>query len=142
MIKQEARAPSQRQLKVGEELRHALVWTLERGKVRDPAVHDRRVTVTEVRISRDLKNATAFVMPLGGGEREEAATVIQGLNRAAPYLRRRMAQAVRLKFVPKFSFHIETSFDEASHIDNLLNNPAVIRDLEPGGSRGDGEDGT
>ena len=142
MIKREARAPSQRQLKVGEELRHALAWTLERGKVRDPVVHDARVTVTEVRISSDLKNATAFVTPLGGGEREEAAAVIQGVNRAAPYLRRRMAQAVRLKFVPKVSFHIDTSFDEASHIDNLLNNPAVIRDLEPGGSRGDGEDGT
>ena len=141
MIKREARAPSQRQLKVGEELRHALAWTLERGKVRDPAVHDARVTVTEVRISSDLKNATAFVMPLGGSEREETAAVIKGLNRAAPYLRRRLAQAVRLKFAPRISFHIDASFDEASHIDTLLHDPAVVRDLEPSGSRVDGEDG-
>ena len=141
MIKREARAPSQRQLKVGEELRHALAWTLERGKVRDPAVQDAQVTVTEVRISSDLKNATAFVMPLGGSEREANIAVIKGLNRAAPYLRRRLAQTVRLKFAPKVSCHIDTSFEEASYIDTLLHDPAVVRDLEPVGSRENSEDG-
>jgi len=143
MKRRDARAPSQRQLKVGEELRHALAWSLERGEIRDPAVQGVPVTVTEVRVSPDLKNATAFVMPLGGGAGEDTSIIVEGLNRAAPFLRRRVGETIRLKHVPKISFIIDQSFDEAGHIDALLRDPAVARDLGPRyeSGRGDEDDG-
>ena len=120
------RGPSQRQLRVGEELRHALAWILERGEVRDPDLKGVSVTVTEVRVSPDLRKATVFVFPLGGGETE---AVVTGLTRARPFLRRKVANAVRLKFVPDITFRADTSFDEARRIDILLRDPAVARDL-------------
>ncbi len=120
------RGPSQRQLRVGEELRHALAWILERGEVRDPDLKGVSVTVTEVRVSPDLRKATVFVFPLGGGETE---TVVAGLTRARPFLRRKVANAVRLKFVPDIRFRADSSFDEARRIDTLLRDPAVSRDL-------------
>ena len=129
MAKGRAKAPSQRQLKVGEELRHILAQVLERGELHDPAVQDTPITVTEVRASPDLKNATAFVVPLGG---DAAVTdrVLEGLNRAAPYLRRVLAEKVRLRHTPRINFLADTSFDEAGHIEGLLRQPEVARDLE------------
>ncbi len=126
MDRRAERGPSQRQLRVGEELRHALAWILERGEVRDPDLKGVSVTVTEVRVSPDLRRATVFVFPLGGGETE---AVVTGLTRARPFLRRKVANAVRLKFVPDITFRADTSFDEARRIDILLRDPAVARDL-------------
>ncbi|NQW00742.1 MAG: 30S ribosome-binding factor RbfA [Rhodospirillales bacterium] len=129
MVRREAKAPSQRQLRVGEEIRHALAWALERGEVRDPAVIDVPVTVTEVRISPDLKNATAFVMPLGGGDAEAVQAVVDGLNRASAFLRRMVISRVQLRAVPRLSFIPDLSFDQASEIDALFRTDNVARDL-------------
>ncbi|NQU60093.1 MAG: 30S ribosome-binding factor RbfA [Rhodospirillales bacterium] len=129
MKKGESRAPSQRQLKVGEELRHALAWIFERGEIRDPGLKGVSVTVTEVRISPDLRNATAFVMPLGGGD--ATGDVIAGLNRAAPFVRRQVGKTVKLKRLPSINFVADGSFDEAGHIETLLKDPLVARDLGP-----------
>jgi ribosome-binding factor A len=123
---QKHREPSQRQLRVGEELRHALSRILQRGELRDPALKDVAVTVTEVRISPDLKNATAYVMPLGGARREE---VMEGLARSAGYLRSQIAREVPLRFTPGLAFALDTSFDHASRINELLHRPEVERDL-------------
>ncbi len=128
MSKGQAKAPSQRQLRVGEEIRHALAWTLERDEVRDPSVQGVPVTVTEVRVSPDLKNATAFVVPLGA-EDHDVVALLEGLSRAAPYLRRRVGERVRLRHVPRLSFVADHSFDNAGRIDALLRQPAVARDL-------------
>jgi ribosome-binding factor A len=128
---QKHREPSQRQLRVGEELRHALSRILQRGELRDPALQGVAVTVTEVRISPDLKNATAYVMPLGGARREE---VMAGLGRSAGYLRSQIAREVPLRFTPGLAFALDTSFDHASRINELLHRPEVERDL--GGEAG------
>ncbi len=139
MSKGQAKAPSQRQLRVGEEIRHALAWTLERDEVRDPSVQGVPVTVTEVRVSPDLKNATAFVVPLGA-EDGAVAALIEGLSRASPFLRRRIGEKVRLRHVPRLNFVADPSFDNAGRIDALLRQPAVARDLgEP--AEEDGGDG-
>lgn len=127
MNKRNARAPSQRQLRVGEEVRHALAHILERGEVHDPELAGKAITVTEVRISPDLKNATAFVVPLGGVG--DCAEIVTALNRIRPFLRHRTAQAVHLRSAPNLSFVADTSFDEAGHINDLLHSPDVIRDL-------------
>jgi ribosome-binding factor A len=123
-----AEGPSQRQLRVGEELRHALAQILDRHELRDPALQDVTVTVTEVRVSPDLKTATAFVMPLGGGH---AAETIAALKRSAPYLRGLVARSVQLRHAPQLGFALDTSFDQASRIDALLHRPEVARDLDP-----------
>ena len=120
---------SQRQLRVGEELRHALAHIIERGGVRDPAVAERSVTVTEVRVSPDLRRATVFVVPLGGGD---PAPLLDGLRRAAPYLRHEVARQVQLRVMPEFAFAADTSFDRAERIEQLLNSPTVRRDLDRG----------
>jgi len=118
--------PSQRQLRVGEALRHALSDVLERGNLRDPAFRNISITVTEVRASPDLKNATAFVMPLGG---EAADAIVEALGRAAPFLRSAIAQQVELRHVPRLQFKADRSFGQADHIDALLRRPQVARDL-------------
>lgn len=118
--------PSQRQLRVGEELRHALAEVLHRADFRDPELQSLNVTVTEVRISPDLRNATAFVTPLGGGDATDA---VRALRRAAPFFRAQLARAVKLRHVPTIGFEADTSFDYASHIDRLLHDPGVQRDL-------------
>lgn len=123
-----SKTPSQRQLRVGEAIRHALSETLMRGDLHDPALAGRSVTVTEVRVSPDLKNATAFVMPLGGGD---AADVVAALKRAAPFLRGQVARAVRLKYAPQLGFQTDTSFEHADRIERLLHEPEVARDLHP-----------
>jgi len=117
MTRDRAKAPSQRQLRVGEELRHALAQLLMRGVLRDPDLDGVPITVTEVRASPDLKNATAYVMPLGGGEE---APILKALTRAAPFLRGRLAREVTLKFTPALTFEIDESFAEAERIEALL----------------------
>jgi len=121
-----ASGPSQRQLRVGEALRHALAETLARGDLRDPELAERSITVSEVRISPDLRHATAFVMPLGG---DDAAPVLAALKRAAPYLRTVLAKAVRLRYAPDVTFTLDRSFDEAERIERALKAPHVARDL-------------
>lgn len=121
-----AEGPSQRQLRVGEELRHALARLLERGEIRDPVLQDASVTVTEVRVSPDLRNATAYVMPLGGSH---AAEVLSALKRSSPYIRGALARAVHLRYAPQIGFALDTSFDHASRIDEILHRPEVARDL-------------
>ena len=127
---------SQRQLKVGEEVRHALASILERGQVR--GLGDVTVTVTEVRMSPDLRNADAFVIPLGG---DDGGAAVAALTRAKPFLRRQVARSVSLKYVPDLSFIADVSFDEARRIDALLRRPDVARDLERGRDDEDGGHG-
>lgn len=124
----EAKAPSQRQLRVGEELRHVLAQTLERGELRDPDLEGVIITVTEVRVSPDLRNATAFVLPLGG-HADDMGAVLAALGRASTYLRHQVGRQIRLKYLPAFSFKADPSFDAAGRIDALLHDPAVARDL-------------
>ena len=127
MSRNSAKSPSQRQLRVGEELRHAIAGVLERDEVRDPDVAGRSVTVTEVRVSPDLKNATAYVMPLGG---DEVSTVIAGLNRAQAFFRREIGRRARLRHVPRVSFTQDSTFDQAGRINALLREPGVRQDLD------------
>lgn len=108
---------SQRQLRVGEEIRHILSAVLMRGDFRDPDLQGVAVTVTEVRVAPDLKNATAYIMPLGG---KDVAKITAALNRAAPYLRGQLAREVTLRVTPAIKFAIDDSFDEAAKIDALL----------------------
>lgn len=138
-----ARAPSQRQLRVGEEVRHALAQVLMRGELRDPALAGVSVTVSEVRLSPDLKNATCFVTPLGASAGQGAASeeeVIRALQRAAAFLRGQVAREVKLKFMPALRFRIDDSFDEAARIDDLLQRPEVRRDLDGTPPSDDGAD--
>ena len=129
---------SQRQLRVGEELRHVLADLLARGELRDPHLSGVNLTVTEVRVSPDLKNATAFVVPLGGGD---PAPVIAALNHAAGFLRSQLGQTVQLRYTPRLSFQADTSFDEAARINDILHHPRVAQDVatgdEPGQRSGD-----
>ena len=117
MNKGRARAPSQRQLRVAEGVRHVLAHVIEREELHDPALAGVPVTISEVRISPDLRNATAFVSPLGGGD---AGPLVKALSRAAPFLRRRIAQEMSLRYVPALSFQADPSFDEAQRIQKLL----------------------
>ena len=109
--------PSQRQLRVGELIRHAVTQVFERGEVHDPEITGKSITVTEVRMSPDLKLATAYVMPLGG---EDDVAVVEALDRVAPFLRRRIGGFVALKFLPKLTFVADETFNHASRIDALL----------------------
>lgn len=121
--------PSQRQLRVGEAVRHALVDILRRADFHDPDVAREagRVTVTEVRMSPDLKAARVFVMPLGG---EDVAGSLATLRKAAPAMRAQLARTLDLRTVPRLAFEADTSFDHAQRIANLLRAPDVARDLE------------
>lgn len=122
---------SQRQLRVGEELRHVLAEVLLNGHFRDPDLVDGvSVTVTEVRISPDLKAATAFVLPLGG---KDAAKTIAALNRAQAYIRTEAVKRVNLRIAPTFSFRMDESFDEAARVTRLLQQPAVQADIRKAG---------
>ena len=131
MVRRDSKGPTQRQLRVGEEIRHSIAWALERGEVRDHAIVGVAITVTEVRISPDLKNATAFVTPLGGGDKEAVKAVIDGLNRAAPFFRRMIAKQLELRAVPRINFIPDVSFDKASEMDALMRRADVARDLRP-----------
>jgi ribosome-binding factor A len=122
------REASQRQLRVGEELRHALAELLERGEMRDPDLRDATITVTVVDVSPDLRNALAFIVPLGG---ENAEKLLAAMRRAAPFFRARLAKMIDLRFTPELRFELDRSFDHASHINKLLHTPEVARDLLP-----------
>ena len=120
--------PSQRQLRVGEQVRHALSDLLQRGEVRDDLVEKTVISISEVRMSPDLKLATAFVAPLGAAD---DAAVVEALNRNARFIRGRMSPALRqMKYMPEFRFRLDTSYDNFSKIDQLLRSPEVARDLE------------
>ena len=121
---------SQRQLRVGEELRHRLAALFERETLADPHIAGQSITVTEVRVSPDLANATAFVTPLGGRDMEE---VVRALNRAAGYLRHLLAQDLDLRVAPRLAFEADRSFEAASRVEEILRHPKVAQDLtEPG----------
>lgn len=112
-----AKGPSQRQLRMGELLRHVLSEIMARGEFRDPTLTGASITVTEVRPSPDLKNATVFVTPLGG---TDVNAVVEGLQRARGYLRAQIAGKIEAKFTPELSFKPDTSFAEAERIEALL----------------------
>ena len=114
-------------MRVGEEMRHALAEILREHHLADPDLHDKIITVTEVRVSPDLRNATAFVLPLGGAE---TGKTVQALNRAAGYFRGELGRAVKMQFTPTLRFRADETFEEASRIEKLLHDPAVVRDLK------------
>jgi len=117
---------SQRQLRVGELIRHELADMLSRGEVHDPVVQAHMITVPEVRMSADLRLATIYVMPLGGRDEKE---VLDALDRHKRYVRGEIARRVNLKFAPEIRFRIDERFDEAERIEKLLRTPVVQRDL-------------
>ena len=121
---------TQRQLRVGEEIRHALARIFERGDIRDPDLAGVRLTITEVRLSPDLRNATVFFVPLLG--KADIPAVLQGLKRIKGYLRHQLAGAVKMRMVPDLRFASDETFEEAAHINNLLHLPQVARDIEQG----------
>ena len=118
---------SQRALRVGELIRHALSDMLTRGDVHDPVLEGHLVTIPEVRMSPDLRLATVYVMPLGG---KDIDSVIDALDRNKRYLRGEIAHRVNLKFAPDLRFRADERFDEAERIEKLLRTPAVQRDLK------------
>ena len=121
--------PSQRMLRVGEQVRHALSETLQRGEIIDPLIENAVVSVSEVRMSPDLKIATAFVSPLGAGD---AGAVVEALNKHAKFVRGRVSGALRqMKYMPEFRFRLDTSYDNFQKINELLHSPEVARDLGP-----------
>jgi ribosome-binding factor A len=124
------RGPSQRRLRAGELVRHALVEILREEDLQDPALAGVSVTITEVRVSPDLKHALCFVEPLGG---QHAPEVIAGLNRVAKFLRGRLGHAIDMRFTPALKFVHDDSFDAAEQMDRLLADPRVRRDLESEG---------
>jgi len=134
MTRRPEKPASQRQLRVGAEIRHALARILERGRFRDPALHGIAVTVTEVRLSPDLRHAVAFVLPFGGGD---ASALAKALAHAAGHLRGQLAHEVRLRYLPELVFAADTTFDRAAELDRLLHSPSVARDLGPRGDGGD-----
>jgi ribosome-binding factor A len=121
-----ARAAGQRQRRVAEELRHILAELLLKGECRDPALREANITITEVRISPDLRNATAYVMPLGGVHAED---MVVALRRNAGFFRGRLARAAALRYAPHLTFTLDETFDQANRIATLLARPDVERDL-------------
>ncbi|HUO93561.1 MAG TPA: 30S ribosome-binding factor RbfA [Rhizomicrobium sp.] len=129
--------PSQRQLRVGELLRHTLSDILRRGEVRDPDLSGVSVTVTQVVPSPDMRHATVFCEPLGG---KNAGPVIAALNRHKGFLRGEMGRMIALKFTPELRFVEDTSFAEAEKIEGILKSPRVRKDLAPAAPKPDYED--
>ena len=125
--RQQQKGPTQRQLRVAEEIRHVLSAIFTRNDFRDPDLADARITVTEVRISPDMKNATAFVARLG---RSDVDQLIPALKRAAPYLRSLIAPMLKMRAIPALSFQPDTTLEYAMKIDALMHQPEVARDLE------------
>ena len=119
---------SQRQLRVGELIRHALAEMLSRGDIHDPTIEAHMITVPEVRMTADLRLATVYVMPLGGKDEKE---VVAALERNKKFLRGEIAHRINLKFAPDIRFRIDERFDEAARIEKILRTPEVRRDLEP-----------
>lgn len=126
--------PSQRMLRVGELVRHALADVLSRGDHIDPVLSGHIITVPEVRMSPDLKVATCFIMPLGG---KDIAPVLKALEANRRHLRTEVAHRVELKSVPELRFREDTSFDEGARMDQLLRSPEVVRDLDAPSDKAD-----
>jgi ribosome-binding factor A len=126
-LNKQRQGPTQRQLRVAEEIRHVLARVFGRGEIRDPELASEFITVTQVRIGPDLKHATAFVARLG---RSDTEALLPALKRAAPFLRAQLAHALRLKFAPQLSFEPDHALDYAMRIDTLLHSPKVERDLK------------
>jgi ribosome-binding factor A len=120
------RAPSQRQLRAGELVRHAVAELLARGEITDPEIAALMITVPEVRMSPDLKNATVYVTPLTGGD---AATAVKALERHKRWIRGQVAHKVNLKYAPDLVFRFDDRFEESARIDELLRSPDVAQDL-------------
>ncbi len=117
---------SQRQLRVGELIRHEFAEMLSRGDIHDPVIEAHMITVPEVRMSPDLRLATVYIMPLGGRDEE---AVLEALERNKRYVRGVISRRVNLKFAPEIRFRIDQRFDEAERIEKLLQTPEVQRDL-------------
>ena len=124
--KHRPKGPSQRQLRVAEEIRHILAGLFTRTEFRDPELAGIAITVTEVRISPDLRRADAFVTRLG---RSDVRAVLPALQRAAPFLRAQAAHELRLRMMPELHFLADTALDYAMQIDQLMRAPSVKRDL-------------
>jgi len=128
MTRSASSGPSQRQLRVGEQVRHALSETLQRGEIIDPLIETTVISISEVRMSPDLKIATAFVSPLGA---KDPGAVVEALNKHAKFVRGRVSHALRqMKYMPEFRFRLDTSFDNFTRINELLKSPEVARDLD------------
>jgi len=136
-MSQSGRGPTQRMLRVGELIRHALANMLTRGDIIDPVIERTVITVPEVRMSHDLKLAKAYIVPLGGQNAEE---IVTALNKHAKFVRGQIAPQVNLKFAPEIRFFFDDTFDEASRIDTLLRSDKVQRDLARDDDDEDGED--
>ena len=121
------KAPSQRQLRAGELIRHALAEILVRGEVHDPVIENHVITVPEVRMTPDLRLATIYVMPLAG---RDAGEVVAAFERNKRFLRGELAHRVNMKFAPEIRFRIDERFEEAERIAKLLRTPDVQRDLD------------
>jgi len=119
--------PSQRQLRVGELIRHALADMLSRGEVHDPVIESHMITIPEVAMTADLRLATIYVMTLGG---RDAQPVLEALERNKKFLRGEIARRINLKFAPDIRFRFDERFDEAERIEKILRTPEVRRDLE------------
>ncbi len=124
---QKQTGPSQRMLRVGELVRHALAALFARGEIEDEALRGSVVTVPEVRMTPDLKLANAYVMPLGGVHAEE---IVDALNRHRKFIRGRIAPQINLKYAPEIRFFVDDTFEEAGRIDELLRSDRVKRDLD------------
>ena len=120
--------PSTRQLRVGEQLRHIVAEIFQRQEFRDPVLLAADLTVTEVQISPDLRNATVYILPLGGATTEE---LMSALGRLAPHVRHLIGQRARLRHAPRIGFAWDTVFDKADRVERLLHDPRVARDLVP-----------
>ena len=127
--RQAPRGPSQRQLRAGELMRHALVDILRAQEITDPDIAGVSITLTEVRMSPDLRHATVFVEPLGGGD--QARVVVKALNRHHKFLRGRLGHAIDMKFTPELKFLHDDTFDEAARISAIFADPKVAQDLTP-----------
>jgi ribosome-binding factor A len=125
----QARGPSQRQLRVGELIRHKLAEMLARGEIYDDVLASHVVTISEVRMSTDLRLATAYVMPLGG---KDIKPVLEALDRHRKFIRGEIAQAVDLRVAPEVRFREDETFEEVNRIDQLLHSDKVRRDVEKG----------
>ena len=125
-LRDQSTGGSQRQLRVGELIRHELADMLARGDVHDPVIQGHLITVPEVRMTADLRLATIYIMPLGGRDKKD---VIDALERNQRYVRGEIARRVNLKFAPEIRFRIDERFDEAERIEKLLRTSAVKRDL-------------
>jgi ribosome-binding factor A len=123
---------SQRQLRVGELIRHAVAELLTRGDIHDDTIASHLVTVPEVKMTADLRLATVYIMPLGG---KDGQAVLAAFEKNKKYLRQEVAHRVNMKFAPDLRFRLDERFDEAERIDKLLRSPSVKRDLD-----GEGED--